>query len=504
MRKDVANGFDPADPQAGLDLSARERALISRRQDVLSDSYRLFYSHPVEVVRGDGVYLYGPDEDRDVYLDMYNNVPVLGHAHPEVTAAVTQQLSRLNTHTRYLTEGILDYSEQLLDTFPAHLDRVTFTCSGSEAVDLAVRMARFATGKKGVIVTEGAYHGTTALAAGLSPSLTKNLPELADPYVATIPAPIGGTAADMEKTLRAVAAAIAKFDEAGVGTAALLVDSICSSDGVVPGPVGWLTAAAALVRGAGGVWIADEVQPGFARTGTMWGFERHLTAGWFGMTEDGKDYRWHSEVNPAVGGAGPDMAVLGKPMGNGMPIAAVVHRAELGKEFGEKVRYFNTFGGNPVSIAAAQVVLDVVQRDDFVHHAANAGRFLAEKVHEAGWSSKLLGHIRSAGLFVGADVRDPRTGKPDPVLAQRIVDGLRESRFLISASGLHGATLKIRPPLTIGIVEIRYFAHAFRDVAEELAMDLKEDPVPSKRQPINPNTQWIYSLRREQRIKNAH
>ncbi|HZZ54061.1 MAG TPA: aminotransferase class III-fold pyridoxal phosphate-dependent enzyme, partial [Trebonia sp.] len=323
----MVNGFDTArtgalDPELGH--------LVRRRDAALGGAYRLFYAEPVEFVRGSGVYLYDPDGV--AYLDAYNNVPSVGHSHPRVTEAVSRQLATLNTHTRYLTDGVVGYAERLLGTHPIGPAHAMFTCTGSEANDLALRIARFHTGGAGVIVTANAYHGVTAAVAELSPSLGANVPLGA--AVRAVPAPVEGS--DFAAW---VAAAIADLRRHGVRLAAFLADSIFSSDGVLPDPAaGSLARVAALVREAGGLYIADEVQSGFWRTGThMWGYQRHAIA--------------------------PDIVTMGKPMGNGLPIAGIVARQDVLAEFGRRARYFNTFGGNPVCVAAASAVLDVLEAE---------------------------------------------------------------------------------------------------------------------------------------------
>lgn len=421
----MANAFDP---DSTSELPARTAELLSRREKVLSASYRLFYQEPVEAARAEGAWLY--DSAGRAHLDMYNNVPAIGHAHPAVTEAVTAQLELVNTHTRYLSEPILDYSEALLATFPEALDQVTFACSGSEAVDLAVRMARSATGHAGAIISSHAYHGTTALAAGLSPSLGVNNP-VAE-AVATVEMRPGMSVETLAARVRQAAA---ELEARGHGVAALLCDSIFSSDGVLPDPVGGLAAAADVARAFGGIVIADEVQPGFGRTGTMWGFSRHDMI--------------------------PDLVVLGKPMGNGMPISAVVSRREVSDEFGRRVRYFNTFGGSPVCVAAAHAVLDVVSGQRLPAHARQLGQVLADGLAVRAGRTELLGQVRAAGLFIGVDTADAAT-------AAAIVNGLRRRRVLISASGPGADVLKIRPPLVFDSAEAEVFFAALDETLEEL------------------------------------
>jgi 4-aminobutyrate aminotransferase-like enzyme len=321
-----------------MTLADPNSVLLERRASVLGPAYRLFYRDPIHIVRGNGTRLY--DVDGVEYLDAYNNVPAVGHCHPAVVAAQSKQAGVLNTHTRYLSTELVEYAERLVDTFPDELSNVMFTCTGSESVDLALRIARHGRSGTGVVVTQNAYHGTTAAAAAISPSLGASMPLGADVRVVPAPRPNAGQNVG-EKFAADVSAVIEDLHRHGHGVAALITDTIFSSDGVYPDPSGFLQPAVDAVRRSGGVFIADEVQPGFGRTGDgMWGFTRH------GIT--------------------PDLVVMGKPMGNGMPIAALVARPELLAEFGRQVRYFNTFGGNPVAIAAANAVLDVIEQESGV------------------------------------------------------------------------------------------------------------------------------------------
>ncbi|MDR2347479.1 MAG: aminotransferase class III-fold pyridoxal phosphate-dependent enzyme, partial [Bifidobacteriaceae bacterium] len=325
-----ANSFRPDEGAGGA--SSEAVALARRRQQLLGSAYRLFYRDPVHLVRGQGSRLF--DAQGNAYLDVYNNVASVGHAHPKVVAAIAHQAAALNTHTRYLHTAILDYAEQLLATLPDELGQVMFTCTGSEANDLAIRVARAATGRRGVIVTAEAYHGNTELvsahsqALGAAQSLGPDVVQVPAPDSYRLPKP------DAARKLRAdVERAIGQLERSGAGLAALLVDSVFSSDGVYVDPVGVLRGAVGAVRRAGGIFVADEVQGGFARTGSeFWSFARH--------------------------GVTPDVVTTGKPMGNGMPIAALMAKPEVLAAFADRLPYFNTFGGNPVCVAAAQAVLD--------------------------------------------------------------------------------------------------------------------------------------------------
>ncbi len=432
---EMVNGFTGASSAA---QPPHIRELLVRREKVLGPGYQLFYTNPVEVVRGDGVHLY--DSTGNEYLDAYNNVVSLGHCHPAVVEAVTRQLSKLTTNTRYLQADLLDFSERLLETFPAELDRVTYTCTGSEANDLALRIARAHTGNTGIIVTRNAYHGVTAEVAAFSPSLGPASP--LGPHVRTISAPDPlrhGTSvvAELRTEIRA---AIDDLRRHGFGVCALVADSIFSSDGVQPVPTDLLGVLAAEVRAAGGVYLADEVQAGFGRTGTgWWGFGRHAVV--------------------------PDLVTLGKPMGNGIPVAATVLRHEVGREFGRNVRYFNTFGGSNVPIAAAAAVLDTIEGEGLIDNAHKIGAQLKRGFARILSDHPRLADVRGAGLFLGIEVTAPEGTDPDPVLAQSLVDDLREHFVLVSASGPHGNVIKVRPPLVFDTSDAALLLERFADSA---------------------------------------
>jgi 4-aminobutyrate aminotransferase-like enzyme len=430
--------FDPARIGA---LEAETASLVRRRLDVLGPAYRLFYEQPLQIVRGEGVHLY--DADGGEYLDAYNNVASAGHAHPRVTAAIAAQAGVLNTHTRYLHEGIVRYSEELLATLPAELGHVMFTCTGSEAGDLALRIAKHHTGGTGVVVTRNAYHGVTTEVAAISPSLG-GVDSLA-PWARWVEAPDAyrvdhealGFASLGEWFAAQVQAAVDDLAEHGVRLAAFVADSIFASDGVLPDPAGFLAPAVEVVRRAGGVWIADEVQPGFGRTGeAMWGFQRHGAA-----------------ADRLV----PDLVTVGKPMGNGMPIAAAIMRPEVIEEFGREVRYFNTFGGNAVSIAAAQAVLDVIRDEGLQANAAQVGTLLKAMLAELAARHPAVGDVRGAGLFVGIELVRPGGRDPDEDLALRAVNGMRRRHVLIGTAGLHNNVLKVRPPLVFSRTDAERF-----------------------------------------------
>jgi 4-aminobutyrate aminotransferase-like enzyme len=411
-------------PGAGH-LSPADAALADRRAKALGPAYRLFYETPVHLVRGQGVHLYDPDGN--AYLDCYNNVASVGHCHPRVVEAMSRQAATLATHTRYLHDGILQYAERLLTLFPPALSHVMFTCTGSEANDLALRLARAATGGTGVIVTDNAYHGVTLATAEMSMSIG---PAVAPgPTVFPIPAPSAENYPEgiAEGLARAVTAACDRMAEQGIRPALLIVDTIFSSDGVYPDPAGFLAPAAAAIRKAGGLFLADEVQPGFGRTGShMWGFQRH--------------------------GVIPDMVSMGKPMGNGYPLAGLAIRPEVIADFGAKARYFNTFGGNAVAAAVGLAVLDVIRDEGLMENAATVGRVFAEGLQDLAKRHENLGETRAAGLFIGQTILTD--GHPDPARTARLVNALRDHRILISSTGPKGDSLKTRPPLPFSLADV--------------------------------------------------
>lgn len=386
------------DPSATASLDPATRDLVERRARVMGPAYRLFYERPLQLVRGLGTRVW--DAEGREYLDAYNNVPSVGHAHPRVAEAMAAQARTLTTHTRYLAEPTVAYAEQLVATLPAEVDTVMFTCTGSEANDLALRIAKTATGGTGVIVTENAYHGVTTEIAAISPSLGG--PESLAPWVRTVP---------LDGDLGvAVDAAVADLAAAGIRPAVLIVDTIFASDGAWPDVTG-LAAAVERVRAAGGLFVADEVQPGFGRLGHgMWGFERY--------------------------GLVPDLVTVGKPMGNGQPIAATFARRAHVEAFNARSRYFNTFGGSSVSIAAGQATLNVLRDEGLVANARDVGAYLLDELAASG----LFAEVRGAGLFLGA-----RLESEERALAT--INAMRDQGVLIATSGPANDTLKIRPPL---------------------------------------------------------
>jgi 4-aminobutyrate aminotransferase-like enzyme len=401
------------------EASGDRLTLLARRARVLAPTYRLFYEQPLELVRAEGVWMYDAQGRR--YLDAYNNVPVVGHCHPAVVEAITRQARTLNTHTRYLAELPLKLGEELLATMPSALGNVVYTCTGSEANDLAVRVSKAVTGGTGFIITDFSYHGVTDVLSGMSPEDGGPL----GPGVYAVPSP--AAAGGPESFAEHVGECLERMRHDGVSLAALLVDTIFSSDGVFADPKGFLAEAVRHVQTAGGLFIADEVQPGFGRLGeTMWGFQRH--------------------------GVVPDLVTMGKPMGNGHPVAAVAARADIFARFAKRRHYFNTFGGNSVSCAAALAVLEVIREGTLLENARRSGAHLLRGLRALALRNPGIADVRGAGLFLGVELRaNPVSGLAGGAEAKRVVNGMCRRGVLIGSTGRNADVLKIRSPLVLEI-----------------------------------------------------
>ncbi|UCG25102.1 MAG: aminotransferase class III-fold pyridoxal phosphate-dependent enzyme, partial [Chloroflexota bacterium] len=402
--------------------------LLARRRQVLGARLSHFYSQPLHVERGRGPWLYNAQGER--FLDAYNNVPVAGHCHPHVVKAIARQTAALNTNTRYLYGSILNYAERLVSYLAGNLSVCVFVNSGSEANDIAWRMARFTTGRRGALVMEDAYHGITEAIADLTPSTLKR--GLA-PHVQTLmsPDPYRGRYRYGEPDLAERYAqdadrAIADLARAGFQPAAFMIDTAFVSNGLPDVPDGYLAAVTTKVRDAGGLLIADEVQAGFGRLGThMWGHVAHDLV--------------------------PDIVTMGKPIGNGYPLGVIVTRPEILDAFAEETGLFSTFGGNPVACAAGMAVLDVIEDEGLLGNAKQTGEYLREGIRELMPRQAWIGDVRGRGLLAGVDlVRDRATREPANVETKRALDLMRQNGVLIGSEGKHGNVLKIRPPLVFG------------------------------------------------------
>jgi 4-aminobutyrate aminotransferase-like enzyme/Ser/Thr protein kinase RdoA (MazF antagonist) len=384
---------------------AAKGELIGRRSDTLGAMLtQLSYSDPVHLVRGERAWLFDADGRR--LLDAYNNVPVVGHCHPRVTEAVVRQTRLLNTHARYLYEPLVELGERLLASMPpeAELDSVMFVNSGSEANDIAWRIAAGVTGRDGAIVTHHAYHGVTDAIADLSPEEWPD--DFARERVARIP--VGGAG-------EATEAAAAELADRGHALAATFIDAGLTSDGVHPLTPESLAGIVQATHDAGGLFVADEVQVGYGRSGEhLWTFA-HL-------------------------GAKPDFVTLGKPMGNGYPVAAVLTRREIIDDFAFAGRVFSTFGGNPVAAQAALAVLDVIRDERIIPQVRRVGELLRGRLGELQARYPQIVEVRGFGLLTGVQLDDPGTAKA-------VVDAMREWGILIGRTGPNEDVLKIRPPL---------------------------------------------------------
>ncbi len=401
------------------------QTILARRERLLGPDNPLFYDEPLHLIRGEGVWLYDADDRR--YLDCYNNVPCVGHCHPEVVGALCDQAKKLNTHTRYLHENILDYAEKLLAKFDDSLDRVTLACTGSEANDLALRIARINSGGDGFICTNATYHGNTTAVAQLN-SIFEPIGGYAE-NIRMVPWPDSYRAQNdldgealADAYADAVQRAIESLAAAGIKFAGMLVCPIFANEGLPNIPAGYMQKAIGHVRAAGGLYIADEVQAGFGRTGTWWG------------------HTWSSVI--------PDIVTLGKPMGAGHPISGVVARGELLDNYRRHEMYFNTFGGNPVSCAVGRAVINVIDNEGLVDNAAQVGAYVLREFRKLQMKHDIIGDVRGAGLFFGIDlVSDRATKTPDAAAARKIVNNMRDNGVLMSKIGEHDNVLKLRPPL---------------------------------------------------------
>ncbi|MFT4149918.1 MAG: aminotransferase class III-fold pyridoxal phosphate-dependent enzyme [Paracoccaceae bacterium] len=409
--------------------------LLERRARLMGPNVPTFYRHPVQIVQGDGVWLWDAAGNR--YLDCYNNVPHVGHCHPKVVHAIAHQAAILNTHTRYLHDLVLDYIERLTAKLGHGIAQMIMTCTGSEANDIALRMAQAVTGATGVIATDNTYHGNTAMVSQLS---TRRPPIGGRaPWVRLVPAPDrlippGSPCGDAALRFAAnVAEAIADLKSAGHGFSAIMLCPVFANEGMPSVPPGFLDPTMAVVRAAGGLMIADEVQPGFGRTGShFWGHDRL--------------------------GFAPDIVTMGKPMANGHPVAAVATRPEIMAAFRENFGYFNTFGGNPVSAAACLATLVVIEEEGLQENAARVGAYLLDRLRAL--RHPFLVEARGAGLFFALEFWDGDT--PAAGFTADLVEDLVARGFLTNRLGRGQNILKMRPPMPFGIDHADMLADALQ------------------------------------------
>jgi 4-aminobutyrate aminotransferase-like enzyme/Ser/Thr protein kinase RdoA (MazF antagonist) len=419
---------------AGLVSEAFERSgrtreeLIEKRRGRLGRNVSMSYRTPLKMVRGEGVWLI--DDAGRAYLDCYNNVAHLGHCHPNVVQAIARQAALLNTNTRYLHDTIIDYTDRLARSLPKELDTFFLVCTGSEANDLALRMARTFTGRNDVLVLDWAYHGHTQALIDISPykykrkggrgrpSFTHELP-IPEVYRA----PFVGTPEEIGHYYAAEAGRLISGLAAGHAPAAFIAETIPSVAGQVFLPPGYLKSVYASVRAAGGVVIADEVQVGLGRVGdSMWAFEEH--------------------------GVVPDIVTMGKPIGNGHPLALVAVRREIAEAFANGMEYFNTFGGNPVSCAAGLAVLETLEQENLLGNASEQGAYLLDGMKRLQEKYPAIGDVRGRGLFLGIEiVQDRATKEHAGEPASRISNRAKELGVLMGTDGPHDNVIKLRPPM---------------------------------------------------------
>ncbi len=416
--------------------------LIERRRRLLGPNFSTFYKNPVHIVRGKGVWLW--DASGKKYLDCYNNVPHVGHCHPEVVNAIAEQAKILNTHTRYLHEGILDYLDRLLSKHHKTIETAIMVCSGSEANDIALRMAEAKTGHRGVIVTDSTYHGNTSAVSQLG--YGRNTGPVGD-HIRYIQAPdnfrdnetMGISEAKFFK--QNVVEAIDSLKEAGHGVSALLICPFFANEGFPNLEHGFLDEAISNIRNEGAIVIADEVQPGFGRIGTnWWGYQKI--------------------------GIEPEIVTMGKPMANGHPVACVATSTEIMGSFRNNYGYFNTFGGNPVSCAAASATLEVVENEKLIKNALAVGQYALKGLEELKKEFPQIKQVRGSGLFFGAEMRG-ENNEPLTQYASQIAEKMRDKRILLGVLGKNRNTLKIRPPMVFSKNNVDHLLENLRDTMKE-------------------------------------
>lgn len=417
--------------------------LLARRDRLLGTGAPLFYSTPLHLVRGEGVYLFDPEGRR--YVDMYNNVPCVGHANPAVVEAMTRAQSTLNVHSRYLHEGILDFAERLAGLHHGpDIESVIVSCSGTEAIEVALRMARFVTGRQGIVCTNATYHGNSEAVSKLT---RLSLGHNASPEVRSFPFPEsyrpiveGATEEELcEAYLAKLEEAIRGLQASPEGFAGLILCSILANEGLPDIPAGFMARAAEMARAAGGLVIADEVQAGYCRTGQWWGY--------------------------AATGYTPDIVVTGKPMGNGLPMAATAASKVLVDEFRARTRYFNTFASSPLQAAVGLAVIDYIENEKLAESVATVGAGLKAALTARLPKHGFLGDVRGIGLFLGVEIiRDDGAKTPDVERTVAIVDALKEKGFLTSNAGIFRNVLKFRPPLVFRQEHAEAFLAAFDEV----------------------------------------
>ena len=420
------------------------KELLSRRERALGKGAPLFYREPVTIVRGEGVYLF--DDAGKRYIDMYNNVACVGHANPHVVEAMAKQASILNVHSRYLHESIVRYAERLAKHHHKSLTTTVFTCTGTEASEVAMMMARVATGGRGIICTNAAYHGNSEEVRKLTRTPVAGKGEIRSiPFPQTY-RPIRESVSEADLCslyLMEVSRVIGEFARDGIPFAGIFVCSILANEGLPNIPAGFMPQAAEIVRKAGGLFIADEVQAGLCRAGRWWGYE----------------------VTDFV----PDIVAMGKPLGNGFPLAGVIAREELVNRFRAATGYFNTFASCPLQAEIGMAVLDELENENLCENSATVGSYLLEQLAPLAKRYEAIGDLRGHGLFIGIEWVSNRTTKaPDRKGAYEAANRLKEKGFLVANAGALGNVLKIRPPLVFSRQHADLFLTALGEVLQEM------------------------------------
>lgn len=421
-------------------------SLQQRRDRALGSGAELFYDTPLEIVRGEGAYLY--DRDGRRYVDMYNNVPCVGHANAAVVRAMAEQQATVNTHSRYLHEGIVSFAERLIDLNHEGIESVVFSCSGTEAVEVAIQIARLVTGQRGLVCTDATYHGNSELVASLTnvgsaPNQAGEIRGFPFPELYRPLQPGLSEEALCGAYLARVESAIESLKQEGAGFAALIVCSIFANEGLPDIPAGFMARVTELVHREGGLVIADEVQSGYGRTGCWWGYEK-------------VQFR-------------PDLVVTGKPMGNGLPLGATAARKAWVDAFRAEKDYFNTCAATPLQAAVGMAVLDEIERLDLLANAARVGDRLTKELRSRMDRYAAIGDVRGSGLFLGVELIEDGAGqRPDAQAAVTLSDRLKDKGFLVSYSGKYENVLKIRPPLVFSHQNADDFLAAFDECMEEM------------------------------------
>ena len=418
--------------------------LFARRERALGKGATLFYRQPLHIVRGAGVYLF--DDAGKRYMDLYNNVPCVGHANPHVVAAMVKQASTLNVHSRYLHESIVRYAERLSAHHDSSLTTTVFTCTGTEANEVAIMAARCATGGRGIVCTDAGYHGNSEEVRKLNRTPLGGKGEIRSiPFPQTY-RPIKKGVGETELTelyLAEVRRVIRNFAEEGIGFAGMLVCSILANEGLPNIPAGFMPRAAEVVREAGGLFIADEVQAGLCRSGRWWGYE--------------------------VTGFVPDIVSMGKPLGNGLPVAGVIAREELVTKFRASTEYFNTFASSPLQGEVGNAVLDVMEKERLCENSADVGAYLRGQLSSIAARYDAIAEVRGHGLFVGLEWVSDRAAKvPDRRGAEEAANRLKDKGFLTYNAGALGNILKIRPPLVFSREHADAFVAALGEVLQDM------------------------------------